>query len=72
MARPDLFNSFIPVTRQCLVCGKDVVSEENEGRDQLNRPVIFYSPASRYWTDEGVFCGVEHGFIYHKGKNTGT
>ena len=64
MAFQNLFVSKIPITWTCIFCGADVPSEKNINRDQHGHVIIWYTPASRYWTDAGVFCCVEHGIEY--------
>jgi hypothetical protein len=68
MASPNQFDSPVPFTKPCLVCGEIVRSEQNIAELPNGKVRVWYSPASRYWNEEGVFCSPEHGLIYNKGK----
>lgn len=63
MATPDThstFNGYAVWT--CVVCGEPVGTEWvgfGPGSRRLFRP------ASRYWHDDGVFCGAIHSLQYH-------
>lgn len=60
IVKPDHYNSLTDTTYQCIVCGTSVGSEALEAHDpKTNRDFIVYSPASRYYCLEGVFCSPE-------------
>lgn len=70
MAAPNLYDSDKPIERSCIVCNQGVPSEKNIGRDQFGREIVWYTPASRYWSDAGVFCSADHSLEHSlKGKS---
>ena len=69
MSLPNLYDSPLPFSKPCLVCKNEVLSEKNEYQNPVTgRILTWYTPISKYWTDEGVFCSCECGFLYSQGK----
>jgi len=52
----------------CLVCSQPVADEMNKGRDQFGNEIVWWSPSSHYWHDDGVFCSAQHGLDYYQAK----
>jgi len=61
----------------CIVCDADVPSEQSTGffDHQAGRPVLIFTPASRYWLPgskpsmtKGVFCSAVCASNYHGGE----
>jgi hypothetical protein len=70
MALPNQHDSPLPFSKPCLNCKAEVKSEKHEWSDHNGKVYVWYSPASRYWNVEGVFCSPECGLIISKAKTT--
>jgi hypothetical protein len=71
MGSPNLYDSKTAITRPCIVCGVDVPSEMNIGQTAAGQRIVWYTPASRYWTDAGVFCCAQHSFDWTQKDKVG-
>lgn len=69
LIKPDYFNSLNDTLYSCIVCGCQVISEKNEAYDQLGNAFTIFSPISRYFCAEGVFCGIACSFKWYEDKN---
>ena len=69
MTKSDSYNSAQPQMRFCIHCRVMVLDEKHEVRDETGKVLgAWFSPASRYWNDEGVFCSAQHSLDYYQAK----
>lgn len=64
VCRPDKYDHFSPREHTCLVCQKIVQDESHLTQKPTGEVVPVYSPSSRYYHNDGVFCSVECGILY--------
>ena len=65
---PTKYDSLKNESYSCIVCGKLVGSTEQVSYDQLDNLILRYSPSSKYFCADGVFCGIECSFKWYEEK----
>lgn len=65
MLKPDAYDTIGYTTYSCALCVKAVGCEENIRYDKQGNVMVYYTPASRYWSLDGVFCSVDCSFNHH-------
>ncbi len=71
LCRQDKYDTLSPTIYECIVCSKEVETETHIAYDKQGKEIIIYSPASRYWCNEGVFCGIDCSFKDHMERLNG-
>ncbi len=68
LCKQDKYNTPSPTTYACLVCSAKVETEDYIVYDKQGNEITIYYPASRYWCNEGVFCGIDCSYKDHLEK----
>lgn len=64
VCKPDRYQTLYYKEHCCLVCAQIVKDESYLALDVNKNEITIYTPSSRYWHLDGVFCSIECGLLY--------